>query len=182
MYPVNPILFILPLSFCDRRRLPLLLFFIIIFNPLICFALDSDRKERVNVEADSVIYNYKTGLDVYEGNVKITQGTTHITADKLITKSNKDHRIKEATAFGLLTLAHYWTVPKMGDPELHARAKIIKFYPLESNVTLEQDVHVTQGENIFQGELIHYNSNDQTITVPALKNGRAVIVYNPEKS
>jgi lipopolysaccharide export system protein LptA len=164
-----------------NRLLYPLISFILLFCPLSSFALDSDNKERVNVEADSVIYNYKTGVDVYEGNVKVNQGTTHITADRLVTKSNKEHRIKEAAAFGLQTLAHYWTLPKMGDPEVHAYAKVIKFYPLESNVTLEQEVRVTQGENVFQGELIHYNSNDQTITVPALKNGRAVIVYNPEK-
>jgi lipopolysaccharide export system protein LptA len=155
--------------------------FILFFCPLSSLALDSDRKEKVNVEADSVVYNYKTGVDVYEGHVKVKQGTSHITADKLITKSNNQHQIQEATAFGLQELAHYWTVPKIGDPEVHAEAKIIKFYPLESNVTLEQNVYATQGENSFQGELIHYNSKDQTITVPAAKNGRAVIVYNPEK-
>jgi lipopolysaccharide export system protein LptA len=145
-------------------------------------ALDSDSKEKINIVADSGIYNYKTGVDVFEGHIRIDQGTTHITADRLITKKNNRHVIQEATAFGLLNLAHYWTVPKEGDPELHARAKIIKFYPLESNISLEQSAHVAQGENSFQGDFIHYNSKDQTITVPASKNGRAVLVYNPDKT
>lgn len=162
-------------------RVHKILFFILLICPISSFALDSDSKARVNIEADSVIYNYKTGLDVYEGHVKVDQGTTHIIADRLVTKSNHEHRIQEATAYGLQELAHYWTLPKIGDPEVHAHAKIIKFYPIESNVTLEQNVHVTQGDNSFQGELIHYNSNDQTITVPASKNAHAVIVYNPEK-
>ena len=157
------------------------LFAFLISYSLSSFALDSDSKKKVNIEANSVIYNYKTGVDTYEGQVKVNQGTTHITADRLVTKSNSHHIIQEATAYGEETLAHYWTLPKIGEPEIHARAKIIKFYPIESNVTLEQDVHVAQGENSFQGELIHYNSNDQTITVPASKNGRAVIVYNPDK-
>ncbi len=159
----------------------LALFVFLSYYALSCFALDSDSKAKVNIEAQSVIYNYKTGVDVYEGNVKVQQGTTHITAERLVTKSNNHHIIQEATAYGLQTLAHYWTLPKIGEPEIHARAKMIKFYPIESNATLEQDVHVTQGENRFQGDLIHYNSNDQTITVPASKNGRAVIVYNPKK-
>jgi lipopolysaccharide export system protein LptA len=146
------------------------------------FALDSDSKEKVNIIADSGIYNYKSGVNIYEGHVRIDQGTTHITADRLITKSNERHVIQEATAFGLLNLAHYWTLTKEGDPELHAHAKIIKFYPIESNIALEQNAHVEQGENSFQGEFIHYNSKDQTITVPASKNGRAVLVYNPDKS
>jgi lipopolysaccharide transport protein LptA len=69
----------------------------------------------------------------------------------------------------------------LNEPEIHARARIIKYYPVESNVTLEQEVLVTQGENSFRGQLIHYNGNEQTITVPANKGGRAVLVYNPDK-
>lgn len=144
-------------------------------------ALESDKNEKVNIVADSGVYNYKTGIDTFEGHVKIDQGTTHITADKLITKRNQKHKIEEAIAYGLNELAHYWTLPNETDPEVHAKAKIIKFYPIASKVTLEHSVFITQGENSFKGELIHYNKNDQTITVPATPNARAVIVYNPEK-
>lgn len=149
--------------------------------PLSSNALPTDKHEKVFIVADSTTYNYKTGVNIFEGHVKVDQGTTHILADKLITKSNPQHKIKEATAFGMEHLAHYWTLQKINEPEIHARAKIIKFYPIESNVTLEQDVFVSQGENSFRGQLIHYNSNEQTIIVPATKNGRAVLVYNPDK-
>ncbi|MBX3709205.1 MAG: lipopolysaccharide transport periplasmic protein LptA [Gammaproteobacteria bacterium] len=157
-----------------------ILFFLYSYS-LSSFALDSDSLEKLNIVADSGTYNFKTGIDVYEGHVKIDQGTTHIAADKLITKKNNQHKIQEATAYGIQELAHFWTLPKQGEPEIHAQAKIIKFYPIESNVSLEHDVHVTQGKNSFQGELVHYNSHDQTIIVPSSTNGRAIIVYNPDK-
>lgn len=163
----------------ERSLLALMAFFL--SYPLLSSALPTDKHEKVFIVADSTTYNYKTGMNIFEGHVKIDQGTTHITADKLITKSNPQHKIQEATAYGLEGLAHYWTLQKVNEPEVHARAKIIKFYPIESNVTLEQNVLVTQGENSFRGQLIHYNSNDQTIIVPATKNGRAVLVYNPDK-
>lgn len=147
---------------------------------LASFALPEDTKEKVQIAGDKWTYNYKTGTSQFDGNVKVDQGTTHVTADRLITKSNNKHEIQEAIAYGLNDLAHYWTIPKIGDLEIHAKAKIIKFYPSTSNVTLEQDVLVTQGENSFQGQLIHYNMNDQTIAVPASKNGRAVLIYNPD--
>jgi lipopolysaccharide export system protein LptA len=146
------------------------------------FALDTDSKQKLNIIADSGVYNFKTGIDVYEGHVKLDQGSSHVTADKLITKKNAAHKIQEATAYGIQELAHFWTLPKLGDAEMHAQAKIIKFYPLESNASLEDDAHVIQGDNSFQGQVIHYNSNDQTITVPPLLNGRAVLVYNPDDS
>ena len=144
-------------------------------------ALPQDSKEKVFIVADSGIYNFKTGLNTFEGHVIVNQGATHITADRLTSQSNNSHRIRETIAYGLQQPAHYWTLPKAGDPEIHANAKIIKFYPIESNVTLEQTVVITQGENSFQGELIHYNMNDQVITVPESQNGRAVVVYDPDK-
>jgi len=146
------------------------------------FALETDRTQALHIVSDAGIYNFKTGVDIYEGHVKVDQGTTHLLADKLITKKNKLHKIQEATAYGLQTLAHFWTLPKKDDPEIHAHAKIIKFYPLESNASLEHEVFVEQGENRFQGELIHYNSSEQTITVPATTNAHASLIYYPENS
>ena len=110
----------------------------------------------------------------------IDQGTTHLTADRVTTKNNEQHKIKETIAYGINQPAHYWTLSKTGDPEIHAYAGIIKYYPIESNVTLEKKVSLRNGENSFQGELIHYNSSDQTITVPELTDSRAVILYKPD--
>lgn len=144
-------------------------------------ALPSDSKQRIYIYADTSYYNYKTGKNIFEGNVRVDQGTTHITADKLVTQTNQKHRLKEAVAYGKNDLAHYWTISKQSQPEIHAYAKVIKFYPIQANVTLESAARVIQGKNSFQGELIHYNSNDQTITVPRSTGARAVIIYNPDK-
>lgn len=152
----------------------------IAFIPIYAFALPEDSREKIYIVADTTEYNYKTGTTIYTGNVKVDQGTTHITADKLKTKTSAQHTIQEAIAFGEDHTAHYWTVPKKGDAEIHANAKIIKFYPVDSNIILEKEVVVTQGENSFHGERILYNRNDQTVLVPASDKGRAVIVYNPD--
>jgi len=162
------------------KQLGLMLFLGVACYPLALFALYEDKKATVYIVADSTIYNYKTGVKIYQGNVKVDQGTTHLLADRLVTKNNKQHIMQEAIAYGDNQRAHYWTLSKVGEPEIHALAKIIKFYPIESNVVLEQRVVVTQGENRFEGELILYNGSDQTITVPASTAGRAVVVYNPD--
>lgn len=147
----------------------------------IAMALPTDSQERLYIVADTTVYNYKAGINTFEGHVKVDQGSTHIIADRLVTKSNAQHKIEEAIAYGNTDPAHFWTTPKPNELPLHAYAKIIRFYPLVSNVTLEQSVTVKQGDNRFQGELIHYNNLEQTITVPPTKNGRAVLVYNPEQ-
>jgi lipopolysaccharide export system protein LptA len=143
-------------------------------------SLTEDRKEKLHVTADTTIYNYHNGTNYFEGHVLIDQGTTHLTADKLTTKNNSKHQIEEAVAYGVKELAHFWTIPKQGEPIMNAHANVIKFYPMTLNVTLQGHVRVTQGGNNFQGQLIHYNMNDQTIIVPETKNGQAVLVYNPD--
>lgn len=146
------------------------------------FSLSTDKNKKVYVISDHAIYNFKTGLSVFVGHVKVNQGSTHLRADRL-TLQNEHHEIKEAIAYGLKNnLAHYWTLPKIGDKNLFANAKIIKFYPIASKVTLEKNVILDQGTNHFQGQLLYYDIKDQTIQLPPSENGKAVLIYNPDES
>lgn len=146
-----------------------------------CFALKSDSQKKIRIIGDYALLNYKTGINTFEGHVQVDQGTTHVSADRIQTVNNTHHEIKEVTAFGLQKLAHYWTLPNLGEHEIHAHAKIIKFFPQNSNARLEQDAIVVQGNNSFRGETILYDMNEQTVTVPPSKNGnKAVIIYDPD--
>jgi lipopolysaccharide export system protein LptA len=145
------------------------------------FALPNDREQLMHINAASYELNYKTGIDIYEGNVKVDQGTTHLSADRLVTEKNKERKIVSAVAYGTEQLAEFTTIPKEGEEIFHAKAKVIKFYPEESMVTLEDDVIVTQGENSFHGPIIIYNMKDQIVSTPASKNGRATIVIDAKK-
>jgi len=149
--------------------------------PSFALALHADKKEIAYITADGGIYNFKTGVNQFDGHVRIDQGSTHLTADRLITKSNNKHKIQEAIAYGFTDLAHYWTLLKPEDPEMHGRARVIRYFPLASNITLEREALVTKGTDSFQGELIHYNSVNQTIAVPALEKNHAILVYNPDQ-
>lgn len=144
-------------------------------------ALPEDSKMPLLITSDTSTYNYKTGVRTFVGHVKADQGTSHLLADKLITKNNQQNKISAAIAYGYESPAHYWTLPTRDGKEVHAYATIIKLFPLTSTVTLEQNVTITQGENSFHGELIHLNRNEETIIVPATQKGRALLVYNPDK-
>jgi lipopolysaccharide export system protein LptA len=152
------------------------LLFIGIFLPIFVLALPDDGKQPMHIVSDSSLFNYKTGQDIYEGDVKVDQGSSHLTADRLITQKNNQHTIISAIAFGIKTAAVYTTIPKPGDSIMTAAAKKISFYPPTSTVVLEDEVTVTQGENNFHGQHIVYNMKDQIVAAPASKNGRATIV------
>jgi lipopolysaccharide export system protein LptA len=150
------------------------------FAMTIAIALPEDSNKSMHIRADSTMLNYKSGFNSYEGNVKLIQGETHLDADRVTTQTNDRHKIAEAIAYGKdKTLAHYWTIPRKGDPEFHAEAKVIKFYPIKSTVILEGDVAVKQGENSFHGPVIVYNMKDETIQVPPSDKGPATIVIQP---
>src|SRR3990167_1675910 len=148
------------------------IFVLCFFTSIRSLALPEDSEEKLYIVADKTLYNYKTGMNTFEGHVKVDQGATHLRADRLITKDNRKHQIQEVIAYGVNEQAHYWTLPKKGDLEMHAHAEIIKYYPIEAHVVLQKNVLITQGENSFQGQLILYNRKDQTITVPASENGQ----------
>ncbi len=68
---------------------------------LTAFGLPQDKKEILHITADITTYDYKKGLNYYEGHVQVDQGTTHLTADRMTTKSSSKHRIQEAIAYGI---------------------------------------------------------------------------------
>jgi lipopolysaccharide export system protein LptA len=152
------------------------LLFISSIISIVTFALPDDSKQPMYIVADSTLFNYKTGQDIYIGNVKVDQGTSHLTADRLVTQKNKQHKMISAIAYGINTIATFTTIPKEGDLVMTAIAKKISFYPPTSTVILEDEVTVTQGENNFHGQHIVYNMKDQIVEAPASKNGRATIV------
>lgn len=151
------------------------------FFPFHIYALPEDAQQKIHVVADSSLVNYKSGTNTYEGNVKMNQGSTQLTADRIMTKNNEKHRIDEINVYGLNQLAEYATLPKPGDEIFRAKAKTIKYYPLKGYVILEGNVIVTQGKNSFQGPLIIYNMKDQVFNAPASKSGRATIVIEPNQ-
>jgi len=157
------------------------LFLTLWLMPIRLFALPGDDQQTMHINSDASTFNYKTGTNIYEGHVKIDQGTTHLIADRVVTTSNNKHKISEAIAYGLTQLAEYTTLPKPGDPIFHAKAKVIKFYPAKSLVFLAGDVIVTQGKNSFQGPVITYNMKDQIVTAPPSKTGRATIIIEPSQ-
>lgn len=142
-------------------------------------ALPNDQSQPMQVNADSSLINYKTGVNTYEGHVKIDQGSSHLTSDRLVTKNDNHHKMSEAIAYGDKQLAEYTTIPNPGDKLLHAKANVIRFYPQKSLVILEGNVTVLQGENSFHGPMITYNIKDQIVTAPANQKGQATIIINP---
>jgi len=60
------------------------------FSTPLAWALDSDRKQPIEITADSVELNEGEGYSIYSGNVIITQGTMKINASRVKITFNDD--------------------------------------------------------------------------------------------
>lgn len=153
--------------------------------PLASQALPSDQNQKLFITADSADINSLTGIGVYQGNVVIDQGTTHVSGNTVTTHS-KDNQVYEVIVEGTDdNLAIYKTTTDADKPDLVATAKTIQYYPQRHYAILLQKAHVTQGENSISGEHLEYDTLNKILkslnsgVVDTQKPQRTTIVIEP---
>lgn len=87
------------MSHARRLFIGIICLFGLIFFSQLSTALSDDKKQPINVSADSAQKNDKKGIATYQGDVIITQGSIRITGDK-ITIHDADGKITKITADG----------------------------------------------------------------------------------
>jgi len=150
------------------------------FIPLSCFALAEDRNKPIKIKADSVSINEKTGISVYLGNVKFTQGS-------LILKGNKieihqpDGAVTKIIVIG--TPAKFQQQQDNSPDLIHAKAGKLKYVTKDERVYLTKNASVSQGDNLLKGNKIEYNTRDSTVTAQKSTNNdnRVHVVIEPNK-
>ncbi len=143
------------------------------------YALETDKTEAIKIDADYARIAKKEHTTVFEGNVKITQGSTHITGDKVTLTLGKQNQIQKVSVEG--RQAHYETqlTDKPDEPLFQAQANLITAFPQTNKVELIGDAKAWQGEDSVQGPHLIYWSNTQTIVSPRTQAGRATVVIQP---
>jgi lipopolysaccharide export system protein LptA len=163
------------------KRLSFVLLILIgmIWHPA-AMALQNDQSKSIHLKADSVNYDYKTGVIIYNGNVHGIQGSTNLWAEKMTIYLNHNHKIEKAIATG--RLAHYSTQPNERDALLHAWATTITYYPIAGKVILVGNAKIQQNKNIFTGYQINYDIfNEMIYSRPGGKSTTSIIL-EPIKS
>ncbi len=155
-------------------------FIMLLFYSINSFSLNTDKLKAATFISDSFQNDNNTGVSIFIGHVKMTQGTTHLLADKVTVYSNKENKIRRAVATG--KRAEYYTLPKKGDKWLVAKANTINYYPLQGRVILTGNANVTQGNNSFSGAHIVYNITQQIVISEAEKGSRTTIIIKPNGS
>ena len=84
----------------SHKHLPLILFLIFIaLHGNSVTASSDDSNKPIDIKADSAEINDATGISVYRGDVKITQGSRLLTGEKVVIEI-ADQKAKKVTAEG----------------------------------------------------------------------------------
>ncbi len=148
-------------------------------NPAQAFDLNSDAP--IKVSADNARLDDSRGIATYTGDVIITQLNTRLQADRVILYRD-ENGLNRIEASG--SPARYTQPTSSQGEATDAEAKNITYSAPDNRLTFEQDAVITQGNNLFRGQLIHYDTQNRVVTAEGSgangdDGGRVEMVIQP---
>lgn len=141
------------------------------------YALPSDRKQPVTLEADKATFNEKTGITTYTGNVIIQQGTLKLQADSLVANLGANKQIQSVTAQG--KPARFQQQLNARDAMARGEGRKIVYNAQTGILTLTGNAFLSQNGATFRGENLTYSMNKGDIEANGGNKGRIQIVIPP---
>ncbi len=124
--------------------------------PYSAWALESDKDQPIEIEADTGELDDIKNISIYRGNVITVQGTIRMTGDKMTVyytdDDEMDHMIMEGRP------ATYRQLPEDSSVYDHAEALTMEYYELKEYVILIDKALVTQEGLRFSGDRIEYDT------------------------
>jgi len=138
--------------------------------PTVGTALESDRQQPIYLEADSVELNERSGVSTYSGQVKLTQGTRVLTADKVTVEqtANGDRVVAEGRPATFAQRMENRPEPVEG------QARRIEHSSADNRLILTGDAEFTQGGDRFSSNRIEYDTRADVV-----KAGQASTASRP---
>ena len=147
---------------------------LIVFLVLICgrcAALSTDSQQPIEIEADFAELDDEEGTTVYIGNVTVTQGSIYMTGDRLRVNFTEERDLKEAFLEG--RPATFKQTPDGAVHDIEGEAILIEYHALMNFFYLIEKAKVTQGERLFEGHRINYDTDKSIITARSSRAGQA---------
>ena len=125
-------------------------------------ALSTDSQQPIEIEADFAELDDQEGRTIYVGNVIVTQGSIRMTGDKLKVLFDENRDLEHVHMEG--RPAYFKQTPDGGKEDVEGEGLIIEYYAKKSMLHLIQKAKLTQGNRLFTGDRINYDSAKSVIT------------------
>jgi len=145
-----------------RRALALLLTAALATIAASALALPDDRDQPIHIESDRAQRDGREGITIYEGDVRLRQGTMRIRADRLEIRTDANNEVLEVIAEG--QPAQFEQQPNPDEPPVDAEARRIHYRVSEDKLELTTQARLKQGEATMTGNRIDYNIATELVT------------------
>jgi lipopolysaccharide export system protein LptA len=161
------------------KKFKILSMFSLMMVVLTANALQSDAKEPITLESNSVFFDDKHGVSIYQGKVIIIQGSLRMDADKVVAYMDDKREIQKLIVTG--NPVKIKQTPELGKDDLNGEAKQVAYYPAKALLILEGQAVLWQGGNKTVSEYIEYDGNSEVIKAGDRKmtNKRVHITLQP---
>jgi len=154
--------------------------FLLLLLPLQCWALDADRDQPINIEADRLEIREQDNISIYEGNVVLIQGSLRINSDRLVIHFN------EANELTLMEMTGKPAKFQQLDNEqklIRGEAEQIDYSEIDSMLILRQLAFLDHAGDIINSDLIRLNTATNAIEAGGAQSpGRTTLVIKPRKT
>ena len=132
------------------------------------YARQQSPGQTIYFESDTLLYNNEAKLGIYQGHIKLTQGTRVLTADYATSYSDKKGQIVKVVAIG--NPARYCAVIFPNHPQLIATGNYLEAVG---------NAEIVQGQNHVKGPKINYDFKKKTVGSSISKEGHTQILLAP---
>lgn len=154
-------------------------------------ALATDVEQPIEIEADFAELDDAAGRTIYTGNVVVVQGTVRMTGDKLIANFDENRTLVDVYLEG--TPAYFKQTPDGGKQDIEGEGLQIEYHQKKHLLHLIDKARLTQGDRLFEGYRINYDTERSIITgrgaaagkaaaTPTGKPGRVKVIIPPKKT
>lgn len=134
---------------------------VLLLTPAICMGLSTDQDKPIYIEANYAELDDEEGVSVYRGDVKLTQGTLHLTGQEMTVYTTGDY-LRKAILIG--SPATYRQRPDGKDEDMHAESRRMEYYAEQDRIILLDKARVWQGEiNTFSSDRIEYDMKNNIV-------------------
>lgn len=153
-------------------------------------ALSTDPEQPVEIEADFAELDDQEGRTTYTGNVIVTQGSIRMLGEKLVANFDEDRQLVEVFLTG--KPAYFKQTPDGGKQDIEGEGLTIEYYAKRNLLHLIDEARLKQGERLFEGYRINYDTAKSIITgrgtpaaaadagAPPAKPGRVKVIIPPK--
>ncbi|MGX2040968.1 lipopolysaccharide transport periplasmic protein LptA [Methylocaldum sp. MU1018] len=144
------------------------------------FALDSDSKQPIYIEANTATYEEKKGETVYVGDVKATQGSLEVYGDQM-TVYQKGGQTEKIVVIGNPTRLKQ--TPEGGKEDIHGTSRRADYFPETGILILYDKALVWQGQNTTASDIIEYDTKNGLFKAgsPSSGNKRVHVKMQPKE-